>query len=124
MKKNIVETTLRFNLDKEADLKAWELLQNRDKSRYKSYSSTVIVAINEYFERQGKLALDPYLETREKEDAFLNSVMKTIENSLERVSTSVSLGSLLHGLVKPQETLMLQNTADEADTALDFADSF
>ncbi len=122
--KNIVETTLRLNLDKEADSKAWELLQNRDKNRYKSYSSTVVIALNDYFDRQKKLAFDPYLETREKEDAFLKSVMTTIENGLEKASTFVSLGSLLQGLVKSQEKAAPTNSDDEADTALDFANSF
>lgn len=69
--KNLFTTTLRINLDKLEGRKAWEHLQNRDRGKYRSYSDAVIAAVNGYFDREAKLAADPYLETREKEDVFL-----------------------------------------------------
>ena len=78
MSRRIVSTNIRFNLEKETDRTAWEYLQHRDKKQYRSYSRAVITAVNDYFERRGRLVSDPYLETREKEDAFLLRVLETI----------------------------------------------
>ena len=41
---------IRFNLNNPTHRKAWEYLQAMDRSKYKSYSNTVINAINSYFE--------------------------------------------------------------------------
>ena len=43
---------IRFNLDNPAHRKAWEHLQTMDRGKYKSYSNTVINAINSYFESE------------------------------------------------------------------------
>lgn len=43
---------IRFNLDNPAHRKAWEHLQTMDRDKYKSYSNTVINAINSYFESE------------------------------------------------------------------------
>lgn len=130
MSKRIVSTNIRFNLEKGADRAAWEHLQQRDKRQYRSYSKAVIAAVNDYFERRGRLNADPYLETREKEDAFLLRVLETIRAGLNQ-STSVNAVDTLLRLLQgtqpqpiqveevPQED---QQEADEA--ALDFVDSF
>ena len=119
----IKETTLRLDIEKEADRKAWEYLQNRDKNKYKSYSRTVIIAINEYFERQERLQNDPYLETREKEEAFLREVMNTIRSTLSGYS---AIGGLLQLLQQsaPQAPPPAANTEEDISAALDFAGSF
>lgn len=112
-----------MDLEKEADRKAWEYLQNRDKNKYKSYSRTVIIAINEYFERQERLQNDPYLETREKEEAFLREVMNTIRSTLSGYS---AIGGLLQLLQQsaPQAPPPAANTEEDISAALDFAGSF
>ncbi len=56
---------IRFNLDKENDRKAYDYLQNSDKS----YSKAVISAICEYMELSEKSV---------NEDAFLERVIATI----------------------------------------------
>ena len=71
MNRKIINTNIRFNLDKEDERKAYEYLQSMDRKQYKSYTKAVVIAINEYFERQQRLEADSYLETREKEDMFL-----------------------------------------------------
>lgn len=68
MSKNIYATTLRLNLDNPADRAAWEHLQRLDRVQYRSVSRAVVAAVNAFFDRQERLASDPYLETREKED--------------------------------------------------------
>ena len=130
MSRQIVSTNIRFNLEKEADRSAWEYLQQRDKQQCRSYSRAVITAVNDYFERRGRLAADPYLETREKEDAFLLWVLETIRagfNQATPVSTADTLLRFLQG-VQPQAAPageVIQEDQQEADdTALDFVDSF
>jgi len=130
MSRRIISTNIRFNLEKEADRTAWEYLQHRDKKQYRSYSRAVIAAVNDYFERRGRLASDPYLETREKEDAFLLRVLETIRagfNQATPVSTADTLLRFLQG-VQPQAAPageVIQEDQQEADdTALDFVDSF
>ena len=130
MSGQIVSTNIRFNLEKESDRTAWEYLQQRDKRQHRSYSRAVIAAVNDYFERRGRLASDPYLETREKEDVFLLRVLETIRagfNQATPVSTADTLLRFLQG-VQPQAAPageVIQEDQQEADdTALDFVDSF
>ena len=130
MSKRIVSTNIRFNLEKGADRAAWEHLQQRDKRQYHSYSKAVIAAVNDYFERRGRLASDPYLETREKEDAFLLRVLETIRAGFDHaapVSSAATLLRLLQG-AQPQPIQVEevpQEDQQEADEAvLDFVDSF
>lgn len=123
--KKTVSTNIRFNLNNEADRKAWEFLQSMDRKKYKSYSKAVICALCEYFEREQKLSNDPYLETREKEDAFLNRILQTIETGLHKNSSSTTLGSLIQLLQQPQtKTEQEKSESSVSDAALDFADSF
>ena len=120
----IKETTLRFNLKQEEDRKAWMYLQNRNPKHYKSYSRTAILAINEFFDRKAKLADDPYLETREKEDAFLRRVQQTIEDALAKQASLGTLGGLLQLLQQPATKSEPENTAEDVAAALHFVDSF
>ncbi len=120
----IKETTLRFNLKREEDRKAWAYLQSRDPKQYKSYSRTAILAINEFFDRKARLADDPYLETREKEDDFLRRVQQTIEDALAKQSSLGTLASLLQLLQQPTPKPEPENTAEDVAAALDFVDSF
>ena len=130
MSKRIVSTNIRFNLEKEMDRTAWEHLQQRDKREYRSYSKAVIAAVNDYFERRGRLDADPYLETREKEDAFLLRVLETIRAGFDHaapVSPAATLLNLLQNI--PPQPASAENMAQEDqqeadDTALDFVDSF
>ena len=130
MSKRIVSTNIRFNLEKGADRAAWEHLQQRDKRQYRSYSKAVIAAVNDYFERRGRLASDPYLETREKEDAFLLRVLETIRAGLNQgtpVNAADTLLRLLQG-TQPQpiqvEEVSQEDQQEADEAALDFVDSF
>ena len=117
--KQIYTTTLRLNLSDEDDRRAYEHLQRMDKKQYRSYSKAIVTAINEYFERQARLASDPYLETREKEDAFLRRVTEIIEKSLHFAPAAMLPFA-------PATTPIEANSADDAElsAALDFEDSF
>ena len=77
-KKKIKALCLRFDLADEDERRAYELLQNRDKVEFGSYTKLVSRAVNEFFERRSKLKDDPYFETREKEDAFIARVLDAV----------------------------------------------
>ena len=113
--KQIYTTTLRLNLADEDDRRAYEHLQGMDKKQYRSYSKAIVTAINDYFERQARLASDPYLETREKEDAFLRLIQRTIEKSVLYNSTP---------LLKDVPQVISTEDDEELSAALDFVDSF
>lgn len=125
--RNKISTNIRLNLDKEADRRAWEYLQNMDRKKYKSYSRAIVTAVNDYFNRQERLAADPYLETREKEDAFLDRIIATIEQGLKTSSSANTVGNLLQFLSSNVAQSPEQNESTDVaslDSVLDFTDSF
>ena len=117
---NLFTTTLRINLTKPEKSKARTYLVNRDKSRYRSYSDAIIASVNGYFDREQRLADDPYLETREKEDAFLQRVLETVKQGAQ--------ANPLNGLAALLQATSAQAQGDTAveedlDTAMDFINS-
>ena len=80
-KGNIKALCLRFDLADEDERRAYELLQNRDKVEFGSYTELVSRGVNEFFERRLRLKDDPYFETREKEDAFIARVLDAVRHS-------------------------------------------
>ena len=87
-KENIKALCLRFNLADEDERKAYNYLQNRDKSEFGSYTKLVSRAVNEFFERRARLKDDPYFETREKEDAFIARVLDAVRHSAPSLPVS------------------------------------
>ena len=81
--RKIINTNIRLNLCDEQDRKAWEYLQTMDRKKYKSYTRAVVVALNDYFSREYRNEADPYLETREKEDAFQERVETAIRDGVK-----------------------------------------
>lgn len=124
MERTVINTNIRLNLNRPDDRKAWEYLQALDRKKYKSYSRAVVAAVNDYFSRQERLAADPYLETREKEDAFLRKVLDTIREGMQASGAGLSgLAALLQGIqtaAPPAEQTM---TDEDLDTAMDFINS-
>ena len=85
MSENVKSTSLRFNLDKAADRKAWEYLQTMDKEEFRSYSHAVATSVNYFFDRYYQSKDDPYLETREKEERFVQKIVEAVEHTLGNV---------------------------------------
>lgn len=78
-----------LNPSKEDELKAWEKFHSKEvEQMFKSKNSFVLQAINYYYDRCIKIENDPYLETREKEDAFVSASMQNENNS--KVDTTES----------------------------------
>lgn len=73
----------RFNEEKEEERKAWDILYSRDvKEDFRSQNEFVIAAINDYYARHLALKRDPYLESREKEDAFVKGIVEAVEQKV------------------------------------------
>lgn len=131
--REIVNTNIRFVLSKEEHRRAYELLSRIDRRRYKSYTEAVVAAVNAYFGRLEQIAADPYLETREKEDAFLQRVLDTIQSGVSSAVPSLVVGSLMNMVQTPSmaqvPALPSEDEEEEADEesisdALSFVDSF
>lgn len=137
--RKIINTNIRLNLLDEADRQAWEYLQTMNRKKYKSYTRAVVAAVNDYFGREYEKEEDPYLETREKEDAFLRQVQNAIKEGVKE-SVPMLLAKNLMELLYPymngvgqpfmQEKVGFafdsvdREQEENADAALDFADRF
>lgn len=89
--RQIINTNIRLNLLEEEDRKAWEYLQQMDRKQYKSYTRAVVAALNGYFGHMEKIKNDPYLETRAKEDEFLQKVMDAVDEGIDKKITEKTL---------------------------------
>ena len=73
----------RFNEEKEAERQAWEILHSKEvKEDFRSQNEFVIAAINDYYARHLATKQDPYLESREKEDAFVKGIVESVEKKV------------------------------------------
>ena len=97
MIENIRSTNLRFNLEKDNQKRAWQYLQTMDKQQFKSYSNVIAVALVEYFDRYYRSQDDPYFETREREERFVNQIISSVESAIER-TLPVFLAGCMAGL--------------------------
>ena len=146
--RKIINTNIRLNLCDERDRQAWEYLQTMDRQKYRSYTKAVVAALNDYFAREYRNEEDPYLETREKEDAFLERVETAIRDGVKEsvpMAMAKNLLEMLAPFVKesvrdsslPDKILTVEKIDGEItednldwekeadmDAALDFADSF
>ena len=126
--RKIINTNIRLNLCDEQDRQAWEYLQTMDREKYKSYTRAVVVALNDYFSREYRNEADPYLETREKEDAFLERVETAIRDGVKESVGENNLPDRTLLMEKPDNEITEDNLDWEKeadmDAALDFADSF
>ena len=103
---------IRFNLDKEADRKAFEFLQCYDKGKYKSLNKLLIDIITEYAENSN---------TEQEQNDFLERVISTIRPELKSNAT-LTLASLF-SQPQPivQQAVVEENKPDKnATTSLEF----
>ena len=74
---------IRFNMEKGDECRAWELLHSpKVRQMFKSQNKFVIEAVNDYYDRRMAMRNDPYLETREKEDAFAERIVEAVEKQV------------------------------------------
>ena len=124
MDRTTINTNIRLNLNRPEDRQAWEHLQNMDRKKYKSYSRAGLAAINDYFTREERLANDPYLESREKEDAFLQKVLDTIREGIQASDTGLAgLTALLQAIQTPSPSESKSMSDEDLDIAMAFINS-
>ena len=124
MERTTINTNIRLSLNRPEDRQAWEYLQNMDRKKYKSYSRADVAAINDYFARQERLANDPYLESREKEEAFLQKVLDTIREGIQASGTGLAgLTALLQAIQATSPSEPNSMSHEDLDIALDFINS-
>ena len=111
-------TNLRFNLDKPVQRAAWECLQTMDKAQFKSYSQVIALAVVDYFDRLERSKDDPYLETREREEQFVNRIVAAVENAMTK-ALPVYLAGCMAGLSKAAPVVPTQ-TPEAGAEAIDW----
>ena len=79
---NIRNRNVRFYEEKEADRQAWEILHSEAVRAFPSQNDFIIQAINDFYDRHLAISDDPYLETREKEDAFADRIVEKVEQKV------------------------------------------
>ena len=125
MQNHIRNTNLRFNLEKDLQRKAWEYLQSMNREEFKSYSHAISLALVDYFDRYYRIAEDPYLETREREEQFINQIVEGVQQNLKQ-SLPLFLSGLTIGMVQmesPKQTSLTtsnHSSYDAEDVDWDF----
>ena len=84
MEDNTRKLPIRFNLDKPDQKKAWEYLQTMDRQEFTSWNHVIHLALLDYFDRYYKVQEDPYLETREREERFIQQIVDGVCESLKQ----------------------------------------
>lgn len=104
----IKNVKIRFNLNNENDLKAYDYLQGAEKS----YSKAVISAICEYLGLSERVAA---------EDAFLERIIATIKEELAKTNP---FGLLQLVQTPPAVTPAEKENAETEESVMDFLDNF
>ncbi len=79
----IISTTLRLDTNKPEGWKAYAFLHtSRKEKKCRSYSELITDLLCACYDREMQKQRDRYLETREKEDAFVNWVKETITDAI------------------------------------------
>lgn len=92
---NVKLINIRLNLDNPLHFKVWNYLQNLEHKEFKSYSDAATKAIADYFDRYYSLKDDPFLETRSKEDDFVNKIVNAVERNLAKILPEFTLSCLV-----------------------------
>ncbi len=76
---NIKTTNIRFDMDNEMHRKALQLLHDRDKNRFSSYSQTVIQALIELLSEETSVSV-----SNNESSITLSDISKTVERAAEK----------------------------------------
>lgn len=102
---------IRFNLDKEYDLRIWEFLQDLNLEQHKSINKFILMCIDGYINQ---------FTTEQKQTEFIDKVISAIRTELQQ-SAGINLLQLLGQSIQPMQSPEenKNSTADEK-SALDF----
>ena len=76
---NIKKANIRFDMDNEMHRKAWQLLQDRNKNRFSSYSQTVIQALIRLLSEE-----TTDIAAGSNNPEFLSKISETVERAAEK----------------------------------------
>lgn len=124
----------RFNLDHDEERRAWEILHSECVEQdFKSQNRFVVKAINDYYERHLKEKAEPYLSSYEKEEAFVERIIKAVNSRLfENLPQLIGQYILVSGLSgfnagasqvnsnNMQESVLEKSDVPEENDLLDF----
>ena len=85
-----------------------------DKQQFKSYSNVIAVALVDYFDRYYRSQDDPYFETREREERFVNQIISSVESAMEK-TLPVFLAGCMAGTVASAGWSTVSVTQQELD---------
>ena len=90
------------------------------KEDFKSYSQVIAAALVDYFDRYYKNREDPYLETREREEQFVQQIVSAVEKSMEK-ALPVFLAGCMAGLSKSDAAVPpAESPATDPDADVDW----
>ena len=119
MNTDIHSINLRFDLQRADHRRAWDYLHAMDRRRFKSYSNAVILAVVDYFERYYRREEDPYFETRQREERFVEQIVEAVRETLDK-----TLPLYLAGFTAGRGTQLTDTAPQEAaseEAELDWA---
>lgn len=123
-------TNLRFNLDKSPYREAYIYLKNMDRKTHKSINKVVAIAVCEYFKRLEKSESDPYFETREREDNFVNRIVEAVKSAVEKAMPSFmaayitaklsNISNIAINNTNSENTVLKEEISDTSADEIDF----
>lgn len=102
---------LRFNLEKEYDLRLWEFLQRLDTQEYKSINQFILLCTETYIQN---------LAAEQKRKTLLEDITQVIQKEFQRLVLVAPYQVPIHPIQPIQNQAEQQNTSEDDDTALDF----
>ena len=123
--RRIINTNIRLDLSRTDDRQAYDYLLHMDRRQFKSYTRAVVAALNDFFSRQEKMQVDPYLETRDKEDRFLRQVLDTIsEGILQNMSQIQTMAPMTLPVQPVAELTVMEETSGVDGENYEIAEAF
>ena len=102
---------IRFNLDKEYDLRIWEFLQDLNFEQHKSINKFILMCIDGYINQ---------FTTEREQSEFIDKVISAVHTELQQ-SVGINLLKILN---QPMQTVQspeeIKNSDEDEKSALDF----
>lgn len=118
--KDIRNINIRFNLDDPLHKKAWVYLHTMDRKAFKSYSSAVITALVDFFDRYNKKKDDPYFETRESEERFVDRIVEEVGKNIKIYFSELTI----NGSIETSKQKIIEDVQEEIEENADIDWSF
>ena len=102
---------IRFNLDKEYDLRIWEFLRDLNLEQHKSINKFILMCIDGYINQ---------IATEQEQTEFIDKVISAVHTELQQ-SVGINLMKILN---QPMQTVQspeeIKNSDEDEKSALDF----